>query len=92
MRPLYGRRPRNDAMRVQEVADAIGCCARSARTFVAAWFERQAVDPSVPRVFQARTGKRGRPAYYVDRKSFEAWKRGELARLAEELKRQRRAS
>lgn len=50
----------------------MGLSLATAQRYVAAWFAAQ-TRPEVPRVTKARTKKRGRPGYEVDRESFERW-------------------
>ncbi len=63
---------------VVDIAAVLDTSVWTARRRAAAWAARQQ-DPRVPRVERARTGRRGRPAYRVDRASFERWRAGGVA-------------
>ena len=60
-------------MTVKDLAKVLGCTDRWARVHALRWLEMQR-NPRVPRVRVVHTGRRGRPAYHVDRVSFDAWR------------------
>jgi hypothetical protein len=57
---------------VDDIAARLRCSVRTGRRYAEAWLARQR-DLRVPRVEQRRSGRRGRPAYVIDRDSFERW-------------------
>lgn len=78
-------------MTVDAVARRMGWCDRTARTYVAAWFNaweahrgrvargETSAAPRVPEVSKVRNGGRGRPRYDVAAASFEAFVRRSAA-------------
>lgn len=55
----------------RDLARLTGWSHRTAKRWLATWWERQETDPTVPRVTRASTG--GRPGYRVERAGVARW-------------------
>lgn len=63
----------NVELTAEDIAARLHCTARWVRArYIQGWRAR-AHDPRMPRVTRRLDGRRGRPAYLVDRASFERW-------------------